>query len=203
MTGNKELFNSKGGLSRVAGNTVAYYKLLISFARNYRSTLQNTVSLLKAGDRKGAEALIHKFKGVAGNIGADKLFSGLNILDDELKKIKPDTAFLKQYFAEVYALHKDTLTVMKDYAKVLKSNLPAEKEEHEECTPEDILKSVLDDINDFSANASENCKRLRYTTAYQSFPDDISAIETLLENYEYDEAKNRLVLLQKKILTGD
>jgi signal transduction histidine kinase/CheY-like chemotaxis protein/HPt (histidine-containing phosphotransfer) domain-containing protein len=63
------------GLSRVRGNAVLYHKLLGDFAEKYGEVPRSIRERLAVEDLSAAKRLAHTLKGVAGNVGAMRLYT--------------------------------------------------------------------------------------------------------------------------------
>jgi two-component system sensor histidine kinase/response regulator len=74
-----------GGLRRVGGNATLYRKLLMQSREEFRTAGDRLRELLAASDVEGACRLAHTVKGVAGNLGADRLRDAAAALEAELK----------------------------------------------------------------------------------------------------------------------
>ena len=63
----------QAGLGRVGGNIRLYRKILVNFRDSYSQAPREMAGLLDAGRESEALRLAHSIKGVAGNVGAEKL----------------------------------------------------------------------------------------------------------------------------------
>ncbi len=79
--------DTKKALERAANNGELYVKLLRSFYQNYQKSFDAVIEFINADNLGAAERECHKLKGVCGNMGA-RVFSGLSLVDMELKKQK-------------------------------------------------------------------------------------------------------------------
>ncbi|MBF0101725.1 MAG: response regulator [Desulfobacterales bacterium] len=66
--------NIDSGLKHVAGNRLLYIEILKEFLAEYRDVPQQIQAALDEQEWTTAERLVHTFKGVSGNIGAQDLF---------------------------------------------------------------------------------------------------------------------------------
>jgi len=80
-------------LGRLNGNRDLYLKILASFARDYAEVHKEIGRELEAGLLEKAGARVHAFKGVAGNIGATKVFQQAKALDEAIRQKRIDDAF--------------------------------------------------------------------------------------------------------------
>lgn len=70
----------------LGGNRDTLLTMLTQFADDFQDEASKLNSLLGQGDLVAAEQLLHRFKGVAGNLGAISLYQSSEILDKQLKQ---------------------------------------------------------------------------------------------------------------------
>jgi len=80
--------NSKEALARVGGNAALYTELLRKFKRDFSQSVPDIEKALEEEDSPAVRHLMHTVKGVAGNIGAERLFHAASKLDDAFKENK-------------------------------------------------------------------------------------------------------------------
>ncbi|WP_051283793.1 PAS domain S-box protein [Desulforegula conservatrix] len=68
-------FNVSAGLKRIGGNRKLFRDLVISFKNQNLSTVSDMAKALNSGQIEKAETLAHTLKGLAGNLGAEAMFS--------------------------------------------------------------------------------------------------------------------------------
>jgi two-component system, sensor histidine kinase and response regulator len=83
--------NLPQGLRRLAGNQTLYRSLLGKFFTGYAQTAEEIRQTLQSGDLATAERLAHTLKGVAGNLGAERLAAAATALDAVLKTTDPNS----------------------------------------------------------------------------------------------------------------
>jgi len=81
--------DTKGGLSRVAGNRKLYLKLLRQFLEQGGPVVAQVTAAMAQGDVRLAERLAHTLKGVAGNIGAKAVQSAAGTLEKIIRAGAP------------------------------------------------------------------------------------------------------------------
>jgi len=119
--------DARGGLARVGGNHVLYFKLLRQFVEHGR-VIEQITEALDRGDKALAERLAHTLKGVAGNVGATQVQFAAGALE---KVIRDDSAAkhldsAKQQVTTVLAsLIKDLRSVLDDTAPQSMPSPPA------------------------------------------------------------------------------
>jgi HPt (histidine-containing phosphotransfer) domain-containing protein len=80
-----EGFDVEEGLSRLGGNRKLYVKLLRDLAREHAEDAEVIRETLAKGDTKGARALAHTLKGMAGNLAAQEVYEASAALETTLK----------------------------------------------------------------------------------------------------------------------
>ncbi|MES9857116.1 MAG: response regulator [Sedimenticola sp.] len=88
--------DQQAGLNRVAGNRHLYRELLAKFYHRHRDSLRQIGVLIASAEHDRARVVAHTLKGVAGNIGADRLFEAAGRLETTLQTqtvVNIDAAF--------------------------------------------------------------------------------------------------------------
>ncbi len=78
----------KTGLERLGGNKKLYKELLLKFIERYSLAPQQIRSALESNKTEEAAHLAHTYKGVSGNIGATKIYSSINELEQMFQQNK-------------------------------------------------------------------------------------------------------------------
>jgi CheY-like chemotaxis protein len=81
-----EGLDMSAGLQRVAGNKRLYRDLLTQFVAKHESTGNRIKEALECGDRNLVERLVHSLKGVAGNLGINRIFVLAGTLEKALRE---------------------------------------------------------------------------------------------------------------------
>jgi CheY-like chemotaxis protein/HPt (histidine-containing phosphotransfer) domain-containing protein len=93
----------ESGLIRVGGNMGLYKKLLIKFRDDYSNSFHEIETELNNNNLEEVERFVHSIKGVAGNIGVDKLQEIAGELEVVIRKRETDRydGMLKKYSKEM------------------------------------------------------------------------------------------------------
>ena len=133
---NHEILDTKEALNRIGGNETIYIKLLKQFSLKYKDAFKDIESLRHKDDIKGLKDKIHEIKGIAGNLSAKKLFSTLNIINDNLRTEEIlDNNIYKELENDFDSLFKEI------------SNLTIKKSDKKEFD-KDKVRKLLDTIKD-------------------------------------------------------
>jgi PAS domain S-box-containing protein len=76
----------EGGLRRAAGNADLYRRLLVAFVEELEGALPELRGELEVGDADGARRRLHRVKGAAGTLGADRVASAAAELETTLER---------------------------------------------------------------------------------------------------------------------
>jgi signal transduction histidine kinase/CheY-like chemotaxis protein len=82
-------FDVEGAMKRLNGNAALYRKLLADLSRRHAEDVGAIRTALEAGDTGQARLLAHTLRGVAGNLGHDRLFSAASELEGALRAGHP------------------------------------------------------------------------------------------------------------------
>ncbi|WP_373692224.1 transporter substrate-binding domain-containing protein [Endozoicomonas sp. SESOKO1] len=185
------------GLKRLQGNRVLYEKLLTDFYHGQREDLVQLQRLLEAGKWHEACHLVHALKGVAGNLGANRLHDQAAQLEHSFRRQfeMPDNSLMDSF---VLAFEQ----VMEGL-----EHLPPAKEDLEPAGEGTIevgeLNELLDEMEQKLSEGDVDVVSL-LPTLIQGLKDQIDQKElTLFQDavisYDFDEASDVLVEIKKNI----
>jgi HPt (histidine-containing phosphotransfer) domain-containing protein len=107
----KKLLNTDFGLNMLGGDTSLYKLLIDSFLIESPFDEKKLDSLISEGKTEEAGSYIHRCKGAAGQIGAERLHSAGQLFEDVLKGRKAgNVQFLRDQFICVYRETEKVLT---------------------------------------------------------------------------------------------
>ena len=174
--------NAADGIKRVAGKTGLYIKLLSSFRKNFSAFIPELEKELAAGRREDAERRAHSLKGVAGNIGAGKLFENVRLLDAELKKENFDRELVKK-LSDLTGAELDLLIRgIEEYEKKSVPESPGSRE----LDPA-ALKAALEEIISLCAEYDVRAGE-KFQAVKNQLPPALAQAGEALAAYDYDQA---------------
>jgi len=196
-----EYMDIQKGLSRVAGNKKLYQDLLFKFVRKHSLSPEMIDEAVKAGDIQQAADIAHAFKGVCGNIGAQEIFNTVKELEFVLKeenqtKCSPLISQLKDQTQTVV----DSLTVWMNAEEDQRKKLSAEQTAQpmaELSKIKPLLDELADYLEDNDFDAVELIEKLKPMIGSENI-NELSEIEDLVNELEFDEANNKLKALCDK-----
>jgi len=188
-----EWIDFKSGIERVGGNEVGYMKVLKRVANKYRDCVEVIEELVADTKLELAEAKMHELKGVSGNIGAIKLFTLVQTIDNGLKSFIPPN---QEQLRELKIVLDATCKCID------------ELHFHEPTEPYKIFdqESVLKILDTISANlevniiqSEEALEKLKPYLQESIYEREIHTIVEQIENFDTDLAMKSIAKLQHMI----
>ncbi|MCK5735052.1 MAG: response regulator, partial [Spirochaetaceae bacterium] len=193
--------NLDQGLKRVGGNRKVYKKIILSFAEKNRNFSQELQALLDSDELLEAERLAHTLKGVAGNIGADSVFSTVTELDAELKKDKYSAELvhrlLRKTVEELNRLFSSLETFISIQLQDSKRNISVNSLDKKEL--ESGLSDLLLALEDYDAKAKDLIEKLYPAFKSAELNKEFDIIQTKINDYDFDEAVDVLSEIKEKL----
>ena len=97
--GDRQAVNIKAGLATVGGNEKLYNELLIRFVEHYGQSASQLRDLLARNDYRGAARLAHTVKGVAANLGVERVTELTRHMEASLPGVPPGEDLLRRFEA--------------------------------------------------------------------------------------------------------
>jgi PAS domain S-box-containing protein len=182
------------GLMRMAGNKIAFKKILTSFYHSYKHFLNDFERSIDANEKSEYLRMLHTLKGVAGNIGAKETYDAVLDLEKVLK--------IKESFEAKEELNKFKLAY-NELMNELKENFddnktdesPAVFDNNAALKVRKILKELIELLRENDYESVEKVNELVKISG-EFFKLEIKKIKEEVENYNFDNAK----LLAKNLL---
>jgi len=196
---NFEIIDTSKGLMRINNNKKLYFKLLDSFYTKYSDFETNIKSLINDKKIQVAEREAHTLKGVAGNIGMDRVSEEAAKL--ELKLKQNDIIGVNELISKLSSVLSMTLKELEALEFKTLENL----EEESEFTEFDKLTKLLDELvylieeDDFAVK--DKFEEIMKLKAIQKFSSELKKIENKVLNYDYDVAIKLVKQFRKNIET--
>ncbi|MCV6636309.1 transporter substrate-binding domain-containing protein [Candidatus Albibeggiatoa sp. nov. NOAA] len=190
-----EGINIHSGLEKVSGNRVVYRKILLKFYRNNLNTIADIQTMIDNGDIETATRMTHTIKGVAGNIGADRLYQIAAELETVLRQnnlaqipifIESTANKLNEILDSIHPLSEQDIQ-----ADQTSYNANIDYVTVNQCL-QTLPELIEDDIGEARAKLQELAQSLGATP-------ETAAISSALDEYDTDEALECLAQLTEKI----
>jgi HPt (histidine-containing phosphotransfer) domain-containing protein len=183
--------NVKESMERLGGNIKVYREILGKFLNNHSDAPIKVRKAIENRDFDTAESITHEIKGVAGNIGAQKLYQTAIKLQKIIKekKIQDILPMIEEFDITTKKLIKEIRQIpLQEDTNVINA-----------ITPPNLISNKINELatylknNDFEAPA---CMK-----ELQKFINEESLIEIsdMISNYEYDKALIALKQYAKRI----
>ncbi|PLA73455.1 hypothetical protein CYQ88_11100 [Hydrogenovibrio sp. SC-1] len=174
------------GLARVAGNVDAYQKMLRKFVDNQGESIIKIRQGIEAGvEQKELVILAHTLKGVAGNIGATRLFEVTSKLEAALRQNS------SQYPEELLVVSEVELNQLVD--SINKTIIGTDSQSDivknyssEELTAE--LSNLLVQLEEYDVVAERTLENIIHHVSEQETKKLLSKVASQLSNYDFDGA---------------
>ncbi len=197
-----EGINTESGMYRSGGSSKVYFKLLSSFARKYADLGTQIDQLLNADKAEEFAALMHTYAGVAGNMGAEQLYERSVLLSQQAKKAATERGSLSELplADEVNSLIEESNRVIAAIHRAIPATEVNEEVNLAEQSAEEAQEKIgrlTDLIRDNNPEAVSYASQL--IAAYKFSEVQHKAIldaSQQLEQFEFDEALNRLNAIQ-------
>ncbi|MGL1936549.1 MAG: response regulator [Fibrobacterales bacterium] len=175
--------NTVEGINRVAGNRELYYSLLKKFIENNRNFMNDITRSINADDFAAAGKLAHALKGVAGNVGAELLFNAVRVLDDTLKDTTADSSVIKGYLNMV---EKELTIVFESISENLDSMGVSKSTDLSGEDPATLVTRLKNELEEYSTDSVATFDALKSWLTEQLSEEDVSAMQSAMDDYEYD-----------------
>jgi len=186
----------KVALNRAMNNQKLYVSLLEKFALKYSDSFDEVLELLDKNRLEEAENLVHKVKGICGNLGATKLFDKLKQIDLSLKNLEvPDKNLLEITKNE----YKNIVEVILKFVKTEDSFENSEINHLQNSDIIELLKELKETIESDISISLEKFKILK--SAGLKF-GEVAELGVALDNFDFELANNLIDILMKKVENG-
>jgi PAS domain S-box-containing protein len=175
--------DTHAGLATTQNNHALYHRLLLKFRNNYQNFAYDFQQAISADDIETAERLAHTLKGVAGNIGASKLYQLAQVLESEMNTdtLTPESQTNVEH---ELALVITALSVLSE------TESTASSFDQQQCS--ELLEKLRSEIDDYDVMALETINELlpmiKQHESYQAFKKAMVKIEV----YEFESASELL-----------
>ncbi len=181
----------ESSLIRVGGNRKLYKKLLIEFRDDYSNSFHDIKTALNNDNLEEAERFVHSIKGVAGNLGINKLHKIASDLEAGIRKRETDRydIMLKKYSKELSKL----LTTLKDLEPE-EDRYKKEGVSDTQATSSDELVELLEGlVPHIKARKPKKCASAIEQISRLSWPDHlgkkVKELIKLIGRYKFKEAE--------------
>jgi HPt (histidine-containing phosphotransfer) domain-containing protein len=163
----------KATLPRFGGSFANFAAVFRRLESSQGATLSEVRALLRKGDRKGAQQLVHRLRGVAANLGATEVAALALELEQALRSA--DEAALALRLARL----DSAMQVVLEAASELDAQAPPLAPAHDTSAPREELARLLEFLTGNNMKALAQFESLRPALAPQAAAELAEAVETL------------------------
>lgn len=178
----------KNGLVRVGGNKKLYISLLEKFYHNNLDAAEKIKAAAAAGDTELSVRLAHTVKGVAGNLGAMTLHQTAALVEAGLKQgnLQPED----RVFAEFDKNLRNTLNEIRLWlsSRQKPETSPDDNAPLDEARLNSLLLKLKSLLEESDFECGKTMDEILALPGLGTRKPDLLALETLIKNYEFDEA---------------
>jgi len=193
-----EDFDITGALLRMINNRELLKKLYLEFVAEYKDIVPKIISSINDNDYKTAERIVHTIKGIAGNLGMNRLMDSAGVLEMQLSNnLKSNNGELESFIAafdsavnSISNWSKELFSADLEHTKPKLLNLELVNEKADE------LARYLDDSNFKAVSVAEELMTILSNSKYAEI---VKKINTLANNFLMTEASIELKNLLSRI----
>ncbi|MBK1619797.1 hypothetical protein CKO42_15365 [Lamprobacter modestohalophilus] len=188
-------FDTAAGLERVQGNRALYLKLLHKVAQTHGEDLTGIDAAVAGGNWEQAQCLIHRLKGVAGNLGAEALQRACTRLEASAKQrtADPDAqAAVERELARVLAAIATLPAAMPTPRAASPATPASPANAMESPQPEQVLAELAVLIEDSSFAAGSRLEAERLLLERAGLRHEAQQLQAALEDFDFETAQTLL-----------
>lgn len=191
--------NIQQGLLRVAGNTELYLNLLKKFSKNNQETYNDIQHAIETSQFELAANLAHTLKGVAGNIGAERISELTGKLELRLRS-RDQKATIKQLrkLSEELSIALDSVDLLLTQESESPQQHPTESYPTNISASKSLIKQLTQSLQENNFDALDQLILLKDYLGSQC-ADQFYRIEELVEDLEYEEALSVLKKIEASL----
>ncbi len=184
-----DCIDTNTALSRVAGNSMLYLKLLNKFKISQADAIQRIQTAFKKNDKETARREAHTLKGVAGNIGADALQQAAEIVENQTRQA--DSLDGLQKLENELSRVMDALNILNNQTEAKRAELNTINTEAFASNLSELRTLLEDDDTDANGVLDELMPLLNEGLRRQLKP-----LFDLIDAYEFEEALKVLTSIE-------
>ncbi len=184
--------DTEHGIKRLMGNVKLYKKITVTFGRDFEGSPDRIKTALKNNDTEKAQMLAHTIKGVAGTIGADKVYIAASNLESCIKKRDAENyeKYIKGFQNEIDPVVKsiNETKAAEDAMKKESPNKPASVNAVNVKKLEPLFVKLEAMLRDGDSDAIEQTSLIMNELAGSKLYETMEFIKRKIEDYDFDEA---------------
>lgn len=189
-------------LKTMSNKANLYEKVLQRFFNSIPETIDQLFAAMQSDDWETARRLAHSTKGLAGTIGATKLFDQSLNLEISLKNGTNDIPLLHGYFVEEMMRVKEVL----DHICKMKTEQSKQKDIKERSLSVDDFSSISQLLDQLTNSLDEDlglavdlCRQLCQFANNTIFSDETARIEEAVQGFDFDTVRKYIADLRQQL----
>ena len=183
--------------NRTSGNKKLFKELLHKFNENHYDDLELIKNSIDSNNYKDRHFLIHTYKGVVGNLGAELLFFKVSELEKAVNL--KNTELMENLFFEVSEETSKVINSIKSYLKIDNTISVEKRILKENIDPENYYKKLKLLLQDNDTEAVQLVKELLVDVQQSDLKEHLNKLIKMVVQYDFDEALNYLERYMKKL----
>ncbi len=176
------------GLKNIGGNKEGYLRVLHGFKNDYGNFSRELKRSFEDSGLEKAAAMLHSLKGVAGNIGAFRLYELCRILESDIREERR-----AEYESDFNVFSTELKMIIKDLSAVSKV---LERKPHEYIYDEEksinLISKLYIMLGEGDAESYYLLDKLRKYFNPEQFEVPLDELTRNIENYDFDDAREIL-----------
>jgi HPt (histidine-containing phosphotransfer) domain-containing protein len=199
-------FQVARAIRQIGGDAALYRKMLHLFSEDYRDIQQTLRQKRKEGDAAELRRLVHNLKGLAGNLGAERLARAAVDLESGWNQ-KPSMD--EDSFESFLLCLQETLDTVRlwAYQAAEKESMTASAQGHKPATEKSENRSQLpcylgqlkEQLHMGHFQALDILRKIRSLMTEEEFDADWQQLLLQIENYDYDDASDLLSVIERRL----
>lgn len=187
--------DSEKGLRNIGGRELSYLKVLLGFKEHYTDFGKELEEALAESGSEQALLKIHSLKGVAGNIGADKLYELCRIIEGDIRENKHGG-----YEADLKLFGSELDLIMKGLEGLdLDAGQEDRKYVYDEEKSFNLINKLYIMLGEGDAESVDVLEELHTYFNLERFEDQLAELTRHIENFDFDDARDMIELIADKL----
>ncbi|WP_163351731.1 response regulator [Desulfovibrio sp. JC010] len=183
------------GLRNIGGNREGYLKVLLGFRESYADLAEELEELLSGERLEQALMKIHSLKGIAGNIGADRLYGFCRTLEGNLRGDAQDG-----YGDDLNALVSELDTVINGLEEIDSFETPQRREYvFDKEKSFNLISKLYIMLAEGDAESGDVLNDLRVHFNLEKYAEQLEELTRHIENFDFDDGLAVLELIADKL----
>ena len=191
--------NVEAGLATVGGNRELYRELLLRFVDHYGESARELRGLLACGDLRGAARLAHTVKGVAANLGVERVCRLTRRMEDSLPMTPPGEPLMDEFESSLNEVLMRVRCLEGANAMANAGNLHLDGEHRESLA---ALLAELPELAETDwGNAESSLERFVPLVDGTPYAEDLAAILASVKDFDNAALQGQSSALQQRLLS--